>query len=193
MLRVTLVMFATLLVTQAENAVTASEQIIDSGDRAAALRELEMRQLRLQLYVRSEYPLERRRLDTEIKLAEAQIGIHAREAAEFEKIQRYNYGQPFRVTVDNARYAELVARTRLADLKEEKRILEAGFRNRCRLLELDVEAAQATLDRMQTTVGIEHSSPPAPIAPPRYVEHRPTRSASASALRRIVLARKDSP
>ena len=142
--------------------------------RDDANRELEMRELRLKLFVQSEYPLERRRLTSAITLADAEAAVHEREAMAFEKLHEYSVDKSFRVTVDNARFAALGARTREADLKEEKRILEGNYLARRRLLELEVEAARAQLRKQGVRVRIDQPRPPASISPPRYVRREAT-------------------
>ena len=158
-----------LLAPSSKAYAQAQDRPQESVDEAR--RELEIRELRLKLYVQSEYPLERQRLTSAIKLSAAAAHIHARELADFEKLQRFSVGEPFRVTVDEARYAELAARTREADLKEELRILDRNFRSRRRLLELEVEAARARLGPSAATVDVRQPQPPPVIAPPRYVKY----------------------
>lgn len=109
---------------------------------SAAARELEMARLRERRYLRVDYPLTIRRLENEIRLARAELGMRVRRIAEYERIAGTHAPQLFLVTLDEERLAVLELELRLETLDEEKLLLQQQHADQCRLLRLQIEAAQ---------------------------------------------------
>lgn len=131
--------------------VTGQEPPAD--DSAAAERVLETARLTLRLYRKVEFPLRIRQLESQIALAEAELGSFRRRIAEYEAFSRNKYSAPLFFSLEQARLAETATRLRLEGLREELLLVERYYRDRCRLLELEVEAAQSLLQRLAAPAG----------------------------------------
>lgn len=112
---------------------------------ADAARELEMAQLRLRRYDAYEYPLALRRLESQIKLAQAELESWRRRVREYEQFDKFVGSAPVLLTLDEARLAVLRYQTGLDDLVHEKELLERSRRDQYRLLKLEVDAAARRL------------------------------------------------
>ena len=118
----------------------------DSAELRSARRELETAEISLHQYVHIDYPLERKRLDREIKVAEATVDSYQRQLTEYEKTTKgLKYSFPLLQTIERVRIWRLQAATEVANLREERGMLYNRYRNQRRLLELAVERAQETL------------------------------------------------
>jgi len=116
---------------------------------AAAERHLEMAQLKLRLYQRVEYPLQMRKLKSEIELTKARIASQKRRVTEFEKFTKFKYSSPVFTTLENTRLTQLELELRLKELKEEKMLLTRHYGDYCRLLQLQVGAAKAQVEALR--------------------------------------------
>ena len=143
----------------------------------AARRNLEIAQLRLQRYMRFEYPLEKQRLESAIKITKAEIEMFSRQVDEYKQFTKFKYSAPLMQSLEHARLNRLKARTALDDLYEEKRLKEHDRRRQTRLLELEVEAAAEYLDRLLET---DDKRPTSSRTLPGRVTRRPLRNSPAS-------------
>ncbi len=115
---------------------------------AAAKRDLELAQLRLERFRRYEYPLEIRRLESAIRIAKAELDMFERQVREYERFTKFKDSSPLFTSLEYARINRLKAETTLRDLREEKRLVENNRRRQERLLRLEVEAAEQRLDSL---------------------------------------------
>jgi len=123
-------------------------QPADSGfaeSLADAARDLEIAQLRLRRYDTYGYPLSLRRLESQIKLAQAELESWRRRVREYEQFDKFVGSAPVLLTLDDARLAVLRFQTDLDDSVHEKELLERSRRDQYRLLKLEVEAAARRL------------------------------------------------
>lgn len=107
----------------------------------AAERDLEIAQIRLRRYENVEFPLAVRKLDSRIRLHEAEAPVWERRIKEYEKLDRFVASNGMLVTLDDARLTLAQVRSELDDARHEKRVLQDDYRDQRRLLELEVEAA----------------------------------------------------
>lgn len=114
----------------------------------SARRRLEMAELRLERYVRHDYPLEKRRLESAIRMTQAELEMFTRQINEYRQFTKFKHSAPLRQSLDYAKLNRMKAKTALDDLVEEKRLLQYDHRRQARLLELEVEAAAEQLDRL---------------------------------------------
>jgi hypothetical protein len=100
--------------------------------------EQELRDLEWRLYERVDFPLRVRRLDTEIKIAEARLKSLERLLAEYLTLQKFSPGDgnPLTLTVEDTRLTILEAKLRLADLREERLLLDRYKDDQRRLFDL---------------------------------------------------------
>ena len=120
----------------------AAQHNVAARELAAARRSLEAAQIELRLYEKVDYPLQRRRLQSKIKLIEAELESHQRHITEYEQFTKFTHSAPFFHTLAEVRLAKLDAELLLEDTQEEKDLCERFHPDRCRLYELRVEAAQ---------------------------------------------------
>lgn len=107
-------------------------------------RSLEAAQLRLRLYVNVERPAERRRLDADIRLAEARVASLKRLLAEYAPMDRFTTGRALVLTIEGTRLDLLAAELDLKELRAQRWDLDRAHADRLRLLQLEVaEAAGA--------------------------------------------------
>ena len=111
-----------------------------------ALRELETAQLQLRLYEQQEYPQKLRRFDREIELAQAHVEFYQGRIAEYEQFERFSTGNPLSLSLEEARLGLLQAELKLDELKDDRAMLIRHHPLRCRLFQLQVEAAQDLVD-----------------------------------------------
>jgi len=115
----------------------------------SAARELEMARLRERRYLKLDYPLTMRRLENEIRLARAELGMRERRIVEYERIAGSHAPQLFLVTLDEERLAALELRLRLEALDEEKLLLQQQHSEQRKLLRLQTEAVQERLEELR--------------------------------------------
>ncbi len=113
--------------------------------RDAALREVELAQIRMRLWERLDYPLRQRQIDSELKLAEAQIESLKRQVSEYEQFTKFKYSSPLFYSLEEARVQLVAAQARRDDLREEAALLLKNRDDLRRLQELEVEAAKSRL------------------------------------------------
>jgi hypothetical protein len=106
---------------------------------AAALRALEMAELRLQLYLHDEHPRKLHRLDRDIELAKAHVASYAQLVKEYEQ---FKYSSALILTLEETRLALRQAELKLEELEEDRALLLRHHPGRRRLYELEVEAAE---------------------------------------------------
>ena len=113
--------------------------------RDAALREVELAQVRMRLWERLDYPLQQRRIESELKLVEAQIDSLKRRLAEYEQFTKFKYSAPLFYSLEEARVQLVAAQAQRDNLREEAALLLKNRGDLRRLQELEVEAAKARL------------------------------------------------
>jgi hypothetical protein len=117
--------------------------------RAAARRALEMAKIELRLYLQVEYPRELRRLDSQIKLAAAELAAYEERQREYRTFDRFSTGRPFLVTGQDLRLCLLNAQLRLDDLRAERTALVRFHSDEWRLLELRVHDARSRVAELE--------------------------------------------
>lgn len=118
--------------------VTAAER---DDAIAAAKRKYEIAELRLRQFERAEYPLALRRIENELKITEAERDVQQRRIKEYGENSVFKYSEAFRVTLQEAKLAALRAELKIDELKNERLVLEQTREDRCRLLQLEIDAA----------------------------------------------------
>ena len=88
------------------------------------------------LYERVDFPIQARRLVSEITLTEAKLKSLEKLLAEYQGFQRFSTGNPLTLTVEDTKLQILAAKLHLDDLKEEKSLLERYRDDQRRLYEL---------------------------------------------------------
>lgn len=110
--------------------------------RMAARLELERARLELQNYWQVELPRQRREINLEIELTEAEIQGLNDQILAFRPYTRFTIGEPFPLTVANLRVCRKSAELRLNNLQAERNALIRFHGNDFRLLQLKVQAAR---------------------------------------------------
>ncbi len=143
------IVLATILSIFALSVPLAAAQQEGAASLRTAERNLEIAHLQLKQFIRVDYPLELRRLDSEIKMSEAEINSLLRRLDEFGSFHRHTrYSRPFFTTVEDQRLLLLAAELRRSDLRKKKCLMQQSYQDRKRLLELQVEAAAETLEAL---------------------------------------------
>jgi hypothetical protein len=98
----------------------------------------ELRDLEWRLYERVDFPLRVRRLDTEIKIAEARLKSLEKLLAEYMTFQKFSPGDgnPLTLTVEDTKLQIMEAKLRLADMREERLLLDRYKDDQRRLYDL---------------------------------------------------------
>ncbi|MCA9246662.1 MAG: hypothetical protein KDA42_06085 [Planctomycetales bacterium] len=136
--------FAGLL--QAGEAIPAPVAAAPPGSLPAAMRNLELAELRLLRYDRVEYPLAQKRLERDIEMTKAEIASFERLVAEYEQFHHSAYTAPFVATLEDTRLALKEAELRL-DLLLRERCLRLQYRGAVRRIhELEIEQARDWVD-----------------------------------------------
>ena len=108
---------------------------------AAAKRKQEITELRLRQFERVEFPLAIRRIENDLKITEAERDVQQRRIKECGPSSIFKYSEAFLVTLQEARLAALRAELKIDELKNERLLLEQNREDRCRLLQLEIDAA----------------------------------------------------
>lgn len=101
--------------------------------------EIEAARLRIKLYERQEYPLQRRLLNAKIKVAKAEIESLKRQREEYEQFTHFKFSAPLFGQLEHVKVAQVEADEHLKSLIEEKALLERFHQDRMRLLELELK------------------------------------------------------
>lgn len=116
---------------------------------AAAQRNLEIATLRLLNFDRVEFPLESKRLDSEIALTRAAIKSLERRIVEYEQFTKNRYSSPLFLSLETTRLELVEARLNLKVLTEEK-CLRIQYRGSTRrLYQLEIEQAHDRLESIR--------------------------------------------
>ena len=122
----------------------------DSDERLAMVRRAkEMAEIRLRQFERVEYPLTLRRIENEIKLSEAELAVQKQRIREYGENSVFKYSEAFFVTLQEAKLAALRAELHIDSLKSERLLLEQNRSDRCRLLQLEIDAADDELRMLE--------------------------------------------
>src|SRR4051812_14482209 len=84
---------------------------------AAARRKHEIAALRLRQFERAEYPLALRRIENDLKIAEAERDVQQRRIKEYGDNGVFKYSEAFLVTLQEAKLALLRAELKIDELK----------------------------------------------------------------------------
>ncbi|MBM4001072.1 MAG: hypothetical protein FJ297_16310 [Planctomycetes bacterium] len=103
-------------------------------------REAEIARLRQLLFQRVTYPLRLRQLDSEIRIAEAEIRSLDRRVREHESISRPVTSHPFLIELESNKMRRLAAVERLDSLKRERLLLVQNYQIERRLRELEQQS-----------------------------------------------------
>jgi len=114
-----------------------------------AERQLEMAELRLRLYVGSEFPRQEDQLRTQISLARAEIESLERRLAQYERFTRASYSAPLLSTIEETRLRLVATRLREKSLVSQLLRLKRSHDDRVRLYRLEIEEAQDALRRLR--------------------------------------------
>lgn len=117
----------------------------ETADKVALAQQIEAASLRLKLYERQEYPLERRILQAKIIVAKAQVESLARQRAEYQQFTKFKYSAPLFAELERVKVQQVEADQHLKTLQEEKALLERFHQDRMRLLELELRLLQQAL------------------------------------------------
>ncbi len=132
--------------------------------REAARRALVEAKIELRLYQRVEYPRERRRLDAEIKLTQAEVDIYRERQRDYRAYERASNGGAFKKPGQDVRLCLLEAELRLKNLQAERNALIRFHSDRARLLELKVYDARMLVIEMERALEAEELPAPEPSA-----------------------------
>ncbi len=106
-----------------------------------ARRDVEIAELRLRLYVRVDFALRLRRLDSEIKLTEAEAASIKRILEQYRPLERLR-PSPLLGTRERTKLQLLETELRLKDLRAERLLLRRYHPDQRRLFELEAERAR---------------------------------------------------
>lgn len=130
------------------------------GERAAARRELESAKLELRHYLQVEYPRQRRHLDAQIQLTQAEVQAYQERLREYRPFNKFSTGQALFVTIQDTRICLMDAELRLNDLRAERNNLIRFHSDQWRMLEIRAFQIRARLAELERT---EEIAPP-PVA-----------------------------
>jgi len=116
---------------------------------ADARRAVEVAQLRLRHYDRVEYPRRQRQLEADIAMTVAEVAKYRALLAEYKQISFRTIPEPLIISRQTTELALLGAELRLRDLRDENLLLIRYRSDQYRLYQLEVEAAQDNLRRLQ--------------------------------------------
>ncbi|MCA9270534.1 MAG: hypothetical protein KDA41_18760 [Planctomycetales bacterium] len=112
---------------------------------SAARRGVEMAEIRMRLYERDEYPQQLHRLDRQIALAKARCESGRRRVAEYEQFDKFKYSGPLFTSLEDARLAVVEFELQTRELEESRVLLEQSHADRRRLMQLELDDANARL------------------------------------------------
>lgn len=127
----------------------ASAQEPAVAERAAVRRELEAAKLELRHYAQVEYPRQRRHLDAQIQLTEAEVRTLRDRLRAYRPFDKFSTGGALSFTIQELRICLLDADLRLDDLRAERNHLIRFHSDQWRLLELRAFEARARLAELE--------------------------------------------
>jgi hypothetical protein len=116
---------------------------------ADASRDYEIARIKLTRYDQVDYPLQLRRLDTQIRLAEAERDVWRRRVQEYSTLENWTGPTGLLITLDDARLSQLRLERLVDDLREERMLLERNHFDQRRLLKLESDAAASRLAKLR--------------------------------------------
>jgi hypothetical protein len=128
---------------------TVRGQNSPAAERAAARRELEAARLELRHYLQVEHPRQKRHLDAEIKLTEAEVRALRDRLREYRAFDKFSTGGPLFVTIQDMRMCLLDAELRLKDLRAERNNLIRFHSDQWRLLEIRAYEARVRVAELE--------------------------------------------
>lgn len=143
-----------LLVNAATFGTPAPLHAADASYQAArmsARRELAMAKLELRQCWQIEYPRQRRQLNAQIDLTEAEVRAYRERLREYGAFARFTTGPPFLVPLQELRMCLLDAELRLRDLRAERNALVRFHSDQWRLLELRVQEARVRVAELEAS------------------------------------------
>jgi hypothetical protein len=132
------------------------------ADRAALRRELESAKLELRHYLQVEHPRQRRYVDAQIQLTEAEVRALQNRLREYRPFTRFTTGNPLSITVQHTEMCLLDAELRLADLRAERNNLIRFRSDQWRVLEMRAVDLRMQLAELENA---EELAPPQNAAP----------------------------
>jgi hypothetical protein len=136
-------LFVAIAVIGVSSSASQAQEAVDRAARLEARRDLELAKMELRHYWLVEYPRQQRHLNAAIRLTEAEIRDYRERLRAYQPFNRFSYGQPFLVTLQEVRMCLREAELRLQDLWAERNALARGHSDHWRLLE--VRAFEARL------------------------------------------------
>jgi hypothetical protein len=133
-----------------------------TSERAALRRELGEANLELRHYLQVEHPRQRRHLDAQIQLTEAEVRALQGRLREYRPFTRFSTGNPLNVTIQHTQMCLLDAELRLADLRAERNNLIRFRSDQWRVLEMQAFELRMRLAELERT---EELAPPQNAAP----------------------------
>jgi hypothetical protein len=133
-----------------------------AAERTAIRRDLEVINLELRHFLQVEHPRQRRHLDAQIQLTEAEVRSLQNRLREYRPFARFSTGNPLNVTIQHTEICLLDAELRLADLRAERNNLIRFRSDQWRVLELQAFELRMRLAELERT---EELSPPQNAAP----------------------------
>jgi hypothetical protein len=133
-----------------------------AAERATLRRELESAKLDLRHYLQVEYPRQRRHLDAQIQLTEAEVRALKDRLRGYRPFSKFPTGNALMVTVQHAQMCLLDAELRLADLRAERNNLIRFHSDEWRVLEMrafDVRMRLAELERTEELAPPQNAAP----------------------------------
>jgi hypothetical protein len=118
-------------------------------ERVSARRDLELAKMELRHYWQVEYPRQRRHLNAEIELTEAEIRDYEERIRAYQPFNRFTRGQPFLITLQDARMCLREAELRLRDLWAERNALVRFHSDQWRILEMKVYDARLRVAELE--------------------------------------------
>jgi hypothetical protein len=138
-----------ILATLAVSTNAVAQNDANQSARLSARRALEIANYELRQYLQVEYPRERRHLDAEIKLTEAEVQAYQERLREWAPFDKFSTGRPLIVSIQNMRLCLLEAELRLKDLRAERNNLIRFHSDRWRLLELRAYDARSRIAELE--------------------------------------------
>jgi hypothetical protein len=125
------------------------------SDRFAARRDLEFAKIDLRHYLQVEYPRQKRHLDAQIQLTEAEVRTLRDRLREYRPFNKFSTGGALVYAIQDVRMCLLDAELRLDDLRAERSHLIRFHSDQWRLLEMrafEARARVAELERSEELV-----------------------------------------
>jgi len=115
------------------------------AEQVAVPTEVEIAKLRIKLYQHQEYPLQRRLLNSKIKVARVRVESLERQREEYQQFTKFKYSAPMFAELERIAVQLTEAEENLKNLIEEKLLLERFYQDRLRLMQLELQLLERSL------------------------------------------------